>query len=132
MKYIFLVGVLALFCFACQPGYRVFLKNTSGKKITLITSPPLDPHINDLLFKKYDILVPMTIDTLEGVYLVPNNAQTVIYSHLYKHMGVVSKEHFPFNYFKIVNDKDTIQLNKDNYIDKLKKRDKNSYYIDVN
>jgi len=136
MKKILVISSIFILLFSinsCLPRERrVYVKNASSHNVYIVTTPPIENRLNLKNENKelYDSIVFFKQNNANeyGIYKLEPNQKIV----LYRMIGIGGNfKTDPYKSIKIIKGNDTITVNKDNFMQKINKKVRNFYYIEV-
>jgi hypothetical protein len=129
MKRVMIVLFLHLL-YSCHPGYRVYVANLSHSNIYLKTEVAIDSLISIKEGVFYDSIISKRINVSNDIGLYKIRSGDKIY--LYGGVGSPSEKKIPFKSIQIIKESDTIEIDRNNLMDRINKKINNFYYIEVN
>lgn len=127
MKKIGMILLLALLV-SCDPGYAIIISNRSVNTIYLETDPPIESHFfikdsayNSIISKK------VLSSNVNSRYQLESDQKI----RLFGNVGFPSQNFFPYKKIKIIKGSDTLEIDKNNWMQKILKGKKDFYYINI-
>ena len=129
MKKIILILLLCLIA-SCDPGYNIYIANRSKSNIFVETDPAINsrtffsnsnPDNDSVLSKK------VYLSNTNNLYKLTKNQEI----RLFGNVGFPSQNYFPYKSVKIIRDSDTLKIDKNNLMQKIIKKEKGLYYINI-
>ena len=132
MKYLMFI-LLLIFFYGCDPGYHIYISNKSSKELLILTSPSIE-SLYDPNIAYYDSILNHKLKEENGIstYSIRPYEQFRVFGNI---GGIPTLKDLPFNYIKIVQEKDTLVLNsKEKILKSLIRENKkiNHFYFKFN
>jgi len=112
---------------SCDPGYSIFIENKSQKDIYIETEKNIEDYLALKKGSFYDSIISKKIKSLNNKGLYKLSSQDKI--KLFGYIGKPTASAFPYKIVKVINQKDTITISKNNLLSILTKGKNNYYYI---
>jgi hypothetical protein len=131
MKHILLSFLLIVFFAGCEPGYRIYVRNSSSSDLYIKTLPSIE-SLYDSHSTYYDSIVTYKIKQ-EGnysIYKVKPYSTMLVWGTI---GGSPTVKELPFDYIALISGSDTTVLNsKEKIIEQAKQVNrKRNFYIEV-
>ena len=128
MKKIILIPLLASLA-SCEPGYMINIANRSASTIFLETDFPIEDRISIEKDARYNAVISKKIlsSDIKNRYQLESNQEI----NLFGNVGFPSQNYFPYKSVKIIRDSDTLKIDKNNLMQKIIKKEKGLYYINI-
>ncbi len=129
MKKIIMILFLGLLS-SCDPGYNIYIANRSKSNILIETDPAIssrtffsnsNPDNDSVLSKK------VYSSNTNNLYKLTKNQEIRLFSNV----GFPSQNYFPYKSVKIIRDSDTLKIDKSNMMQKIIKKKRGLYYINI-